>query len=125
MKHDIHVYPIFRVKIKDLQGTPEEMVAAAEFAVGVALNENPHSVVQLNVVGQESCGLFYADGFDSALVDNLDDKGRRLDSTTVSPMRDEALEHIKALDAMIAAWSSNDAIVDTLTPIKAFLENIR
>jgi hypothetical protein len=112
------------VKLKGLQGTPKETVEAAEMAVCGALSGPPHcqSIKLLELDGQEPCGLYFADGFDSALVDVMDG-GRRLESFTVSSQRDEAQKHAATLESLIDG--DDDELGQALTPIKNFLGTIR
>lgn len=127
MKHDVHVYPIFRVKVKDLQGTPDEIVAAAEFAVQGALNggspwPTPDGKLHLFVTGQAEAELYFADGFDTPLVDVMDGP-RRVESFEVNPHRVVAQKHAFDLGEIIDE-APDTKLAKALAPIKLFLENI-
>jgi hypothetical protein len=93
--------------------------------VGEALSGPPHcqSIKLLELDGQEPCGLYFADGFDSALVDVMDGRRRRKSFTVSSPLRDEALKHAATLESLIDG--DDDELGQALTPIKNFLGTIR
>ena len=121
-KHNIHVYPIFRVRVNGLQGTPDEMIAAAEMAVGTALNGAAATLRQLEVTGQGWLDIEYADGFDAALVDVVDGS-RVIRSFTKSERHDTAKQHARTLDGLIDGES--DELGEMLVEIRDFLETIR
>ena len=124
MTHNIHVYPIFRVKVVGLQGTPEEMVAAAEMAVGAALNSH-ECFGMVEVVGQGFIPIEFADGFDAALVDVVDGT-QVLRSFTHSKIHETAKDHVETLDGLIDGERSVTVNrTSLLTEIRDFLRTIR
>jgi len=119
--YNVHCFPVFRVCIKGLQGTPKEVAAAAEMAVGVALNDFWQRSMTVYVLGQGNLNMEFADKFDASYMDVIED-GEVLRSFQ-SDLHTEAVEHAETLGGLIDG--ENDDLGKLLGPIKSFLETVR
>ena len=121
--YDVHVYPIFRVKVKNLLGEPVDVAYAAEMAVAEALNDSTWDNRTVEVTGQGFCTIEFADGFDASLIDVMAGK-RVMRSFTQSDHHNQALEHASTLEDLIDG-EKDAQLAKLLGPIKSFLETVR
>lgn len=141
MSYDVHVYPVFKIKVQGLQGSPEYAVTMAEAAVSSAVNDLNMDLTLSVLGGCQQGNMSFAEDFGCSVVDvfghlypksdqheaspadGKESDKRMHDSFDCSQRKSEAARHAAALDSLIDG--EHDELSAVLGPVKAFLETVR